>query len=1049
MADFTQIIQEINDDINTNGVGAITGAKLNEVLRDMIAAVNAEKQDKLQYYSEDTADERVDMGGTSSLVAQFLENILLVSGNWTIGNYGGSENHILLSNISTGTKLELTENAVEINANGDIVFRVSSEDGVTINGESVAVVDDIPNVSGKADKVSGATNGHFAGLNASGNLTDSGKSPSDFATAAQGTKADTAVQQVTVGTTTTGNAGTNASVTNSGTATAPVLNFTIPRGADGQDGADAVNPFKGWYASANALPANPVVGDYAYVKGASSTDPAAIYECTTAGTWSDSGRTADTSNVQTFASGEEVNEVHIVNDLITGGVHDVLSAEQGKKIYGCTSLTKNLFDPVGLMKIANWVDEGNNTYSGTPIALYNNFYKNGTYYPIANIKANTQYTFSIEGRTTAESSTGNGIYCNFFYSDNTVSSCGVLQNTATEWTKVSGVSTANKTVIGISFNAGTNYNNTWELRNIQLEEGTSLSPFIPYRTAVDYIARNVINDNFAGEHYAIDFSNAQVGWTNYSKYINVNISPNETIELYIFPNDDNRNPFVLNFYNGNTSLFSLHQKGFNKVLLTNTANAIIDKIGVQVQCFDVVMQEPFEIYILKNGEDINARIDYIDARAELVENCFNAYRGVVDFSKKTIGSTYQGWQIAPLSIPAGTAFKIFIDGEDNDENNIYFNLMNGETALATGIGAGYGGKRVINVVNSYGSEITRIDFSIVTMNVAAIYNVAVLIDGKQDLKIEFDGLKNNLSWLPDFLAVPYYFDSQLQTKEAAIKTAMLDAGKNGSTFVFITDVHWPDNSKHSPALIKHILQRLPIENVFYGGDTFNGGTQAESIGYMSDFGTKMHQAAERFFAIKGNHDNNLNDGGEGFDGDYFYTLLLKYADYQVVSGDYNNYYFDNGMTKTRFIVLDTGQVGDHHTSEQSTWLGSALNSMPNGYHAIILLHIAYGTEADLNNNTPAPTMAAAISVADAFNAQNNDKKVEAFISGHLHNDANKTTSGGIPIILTDCDARQTTSGNPQVVGTIGEQAFDVITIDYSGTITCVRVGRGSDRVITY
>jgi len=88
--------------------------------------------------------------------------------------------------------------------------------------------------------------------------------------------------------------------------------------------------FKGWYASSNALPDNPVVGDYAYVKGAESTDPAAIYECTTDGSWSNSGRTADTSNVQTFASGQEVNEVHIVNDLTTGGVADVLSAEQGK-----------------------------------------------------------------------------------------------------------------------------------------------------------------------------------------------------------------------------------------------------------------------------------------------------------------------------------------------------------------------------------------------------------------------------------------------------------------------------------------------------------------------------------------------------------------------------------------------------------------------------------------------------------------------------------------------------------------------------------------------
>lgn len=38
----------------------------------------------------------------------------------------------------------------------------------------------IPDVSGKADKVSGATAGDFAGLDANGNLTDSGSKASDF-----------------------------------------------------------------------------------------------------------------------------------------------------------------------------------------------------------------------------------------------------------------------------------------------------------------------------------------------------------------------------------------------------------------------------------------------------------------------------------------------------------------------------------------------------------------------------------------------------------------------------------------------------------------------------------------------------------------------------------------------------------------------------------------------------------------------------------------------------------------------------------------------------
>ena len=46
-----------------------------------------------------------------------------------------------------------------------------------------------------------------------------------------------AAATVTVGTTTTGEAGTNASVINSGTSSAAVLNFTIPRGAKGDTGA--------------------------------------------------------------------------------------------------------------------------------------------------------------------------------------------------------------------------------------------------------------------------------------------------------------------------------------------------------------------------------------------------------------------------------------------------------------------------------------------------------------------------------------------------------------------------------------------------------------------------------------------------------------------------------------------------------------------------------------------------------------------------------------------------------------------------------------------
>ena len=48
---------------------------------------------------------------------------------------------------------------------------------------------------------------------------------------------------ITIGTTTTGAAGTNASVTNVGTATNAVLNFTIPRGATGATGATGTSGY--------------------------------------------------------------------------------------------------------------------------------------------------------------------------------------------------------------------------------------------------------------------------------------------------------------------------------------------------------------------------------------------------------------------------------------------------------------------------------------------------------------------------------------------------------------------------------------------------------------------------------------------------------------------------------------------------------------------------------------------------------------------------------------------------------------------------------------
>ena len=67
-----------------------------------------------------------------------------------------------------------------------------SDVGHTHNPEDITGLNGLLN--GKADLVENATEGNFAALDANGNPTDSGKKAADFATAAQGAKADTALQ---------------------------------------------------------------------------------------------------------------------------------------------------------------------------------------------------------------------------------------------------------------------------------------------------------------------------------------------------------------------------------------------------------------------------------------------------------------------------------------------------------------------------------------------------------------------------------------------------------------------------------------------------------------------------------------------------------------------------------------------------------------------------------------------------------------------------------------------------------------------------------------
>ena len=247
MADFTLINQEIDDNVNTNGVGAITGAILNTTLKDIVAAINAAKADLLSdgsvFGGFVVSNEPIPHGndnryyyiatqqGTYTNFGGFvLDGNFAVMFYWDEGQGSWGMNNLYITANGLTNELQSYVNNQDFYTDmgfpgfdyfetynqGDFVVYhgvlyqfnaphsgawtgndVDQTDLFTIMGTSFgdafSMINDLGN--NKADKVTGATVGDFAGLDNNGNLTDSGSKASDFATAAQGAKADSAYQK--------------------------------------------------------------------------------------------------------------------------------------------------------------------------------------------------------------------------------------------------------------------------------------------------------------------------------------------------------------------------------------------------------------------------------------------------------------------------------------------------------------------------------------------------------------------------------------------------------------------------------------------------------------------------------------------------------------------------------------------------------------------------------------------------------------------------------------------------------------------------------------
>lgn len=145
-----------------------------------------------------------DSGTTTALFLQGAGHPIAIGSN--VGIISAGQGRILFNlmanafDLTSYQKIDLTqvvegETTVEdaLEALSDNKQAKTLTTPITVDGVQKTTVEDTlgalntlaaSNKTNKTDKVTGATNGNFAGLNASGNITDSGKKASDFATPA-------------------------------------------------------------------------------------------------------------------------------------------------------------------------------------------------------------------------------------------------------------------------------------------------------------------------------------------------------------------------------------------------------------------------------------------------------------------------------------------------------------------------------------------------------------------------------------------------------------------------------------------------------------------------------------------------------------------------------------------------------------------------------------------------------------------------------------------------------------------------------------------------
>ncbi len=323
-------------------------------------------------------------------------------------------------------------------------------------------------------------------------------------------------------------------------------------------------------------------------------------------------------------------------------------------------------------------------------------------------------------------------------------------------------------------------------------------------------------------------------------------------------------------------------------------------------------------------------------------------------------------------------------------------------------------------------------------------------------------------------ALPSYWLIHLEEKADLIRTAMENAGRQKSAFLFYTDAHWTANSRVSPMLLSELCKKTPVNRTIFGGDIVGEESdEREGMRYLWEWRAAV-RGLPHHYSVPGNHDNG-NHPDARFDENYVYTYLQAAEEEAGIVRDSEGlwYYLDVSGEQTRYLFLDTGVSAN--SDVQAEFVVNALKSTPSGWHIVVVAHIWLDndyTEADAGTG---PVTIAGIGTVpgkylalfDAYNARQSGSitvkstavsynfvlcgaRVEFCIGGHTHVDnAAYASESGIPVIVTESDCYSDRSGLSDDAGTLGEAAVSAVVADYgTKTLHVFRIGRGSDFTVS-